>query len=145
MSNADVRPAASLQNLQDAHNVENVQDLVREQYGQIARSTGAIGCCGASGSGCGDPISPNLDKDTALTEKFRVLKSGGRFAVSDIVVRGELPDPIWRSMELWVGCVAGALDEDEYAAKLQAAGFADVAIEPWRIYRVDEARASAGR
>src|SRR5215204_3599115 len=67
----------------------------------------------------------------------RVLKPGGRFAVSDVVVRGEVPADIRRSMELWVGCVAGALEEREYAAKLQAAGFADVEVEPWRIYNIN--------
>ncbi|HEX3703266.1 MAG TPA: arsenite methyltransferase [Vicinamibacterales bacterium] len=81
------------------------------------------------------------DKDAVLREAFRVLKPGGRFAVSDVVVRGDVPPEIRRSMELWVGCIAGALEERDYAAKLQAAGFVDVEVEPWRVYRVDDARA----
>ena len=76
-----------------------------------------------------------------LREAFRVLKPGGRFAVSDVVVRGEVPADIRRSMELWVGCIAGALEETDYAAKLRAAGFADVEVEPWRVYKIDDARA----
>jgi arsenite methyltransferase len=86
-------------------------------------------------------INLSSDKDAVLREAFRVLKPGGRFAVSDVVVRGEVPADIRRSVELWVGCIAGALDETEYAAKLGAAGFADVEVEPWRIYKVDDARA----
>jgi arsenite methyltransferase len=86
-------------------------------------------------------INLSSDKDAVLREAFRVLKPGGRFAVSDVVVRGEVPADIRRSMELWVGCVAGALQEEEYATKLRAAGFADVQVEPWRIYRVEDARA----
>ena len=231
-----------------------VQDAVREKYGEIARSV-ASGCCGVSSCGCGDPITSNLysdaetsglpsdavavslgcgnptalidlqpgqtvldlgsgggidvllsarrvgpsgkvygldmtdemlalarenqrkagatnveflqgtieaiplpdrsvdviisncvinlseDKDAVLREAFRVLKPGGRFAVSDVVIRGEVPSEIRRSMELWVGCVAGALQEDEYAAKLKAAGFEAVEVEPWRVYRIEDARA----
>jgi SAM-dependent methyltransferase len=86
-------------------------------------------------------INLSRDKDAVLREAFRVLKPGGRFAVSDVVVRGEVPTDIRRSMELWVGCIAGALEEQEYAAKLQAAGFAEVEVEPWRIYKIDDARA----
>jgi arsenite methyltransferase len=86
-------------------------------------------------------INLSSDKDAVLREAFRVLKPGGRFAVSDVVVRGDVPADIRRSMELWVGCIAGALEETEYAAKLRAAGFADVEVEPWRIYRIDDARA----
>jgi SAM-dependent methyltransferase len=86
-------------------------------------------------------INLSEDKDAALREAFRVLKPGGRFAVSDVVLRGAVPEEIRRSIELWVGCVAGALAEDEYAAKLAAAGFADVEVEPWRIYQVEDARA----
>ena len=85
-------------------------------------------------------INLSSDKDAVLREAFRVLKPGGRFAVSDVVVRGEVPSAIRRSMELWVGCIAGALEEQEYAAKLAAAGFADVEVEPWRIYKIDDAR-----
>ena len=80
------------------------------------------------------------DKPRVLREAFRVLRPGGRFAVSDVVVRGEVPAEIRRSVELWVGCVAGALEEDEYRAQLTAAGFAEVSVEPWRIYRVEDAR-----
>jgi SAM-dependent methyltransferase len=232
-----------------------VQDAVREKYGEIARSVGKGGCCGPSSCGCGDPITSNLysdsetnglpadaiavslgcgnptalialmpgqtvldlgsgggidvllsarrvgpsgkvygldmtddmlalarenqrkagatnveflkgtieaiplpdqsvdviisncvinlseNKDAVLREAFRVLKPGGRFAVSDVVIRGAVPSEIRRSLELWVGCVAGALEEDEYAAKLKAAGFESVEVEPWRVYQVEDARA----
>jgi arsenite methyltransferase len=86
-------------------------------------------------------INLSEDKDAVLREAFRVLKPGGRFAVSDVVIRGAVPSEIRRSMELWVGCVAGALEEDEYAAKLKGAGFESVEVEPWRVYQVDDARA----
>jgi arsenite methyltransferase len=86
-------------------------------------------------------INLSSDKDAVLREAFRVLKPGGRFAVSDVVVRGQVPADVRRSMELWVGCIAGALEETEYSAKLQAAGFADVDVEPWRVYNVEDARA----
>jgi arsenite methyltransferase len=86
-------------------------------------------------------INLSSDKDAVLREAFRVLKPGGRFAVSDVVVRGAVPDDLRRSMELWVGCIAGALEESEYARKLQAAGFADVELEPWRVYKLEDARA----
>lgn len=85
-------------------------------------------------------INLSGDKDAVLHEAFRVLKPGGRFAVSDVVVRGAVPDEVRRNMELWVGCIAGALDESEFAAKLQAAGFEQVGIEPWRVYEVNDAR-----
>ena len=231
-----------------------VQDAVREKYGEIARSVGKGGCCGPSSCGCGDPITSNLysdaetsglpgdavavslgcgnptalidlqpgqtvldlgsgggidvllsakrvgptgrvygldmtdemlalarenqrkagatnveflkgtieaiplpdqsvdviisncvinlsvDKDAVLREAFRVLKPGGRFAVSDVVIRGDVPAEIRRSLELWVGCVAGALRDDDYVSKLQSAGFIEAAVEPWRIYQVDDAR-----
>jgi 2-polyprenyl-3-methyl-5-hydroxy-6-metoxy-1,4-benzoquinol methylase len=84
-------------------------------------------------------INLSADKDRVLREAFRVLKPGGRFAVSDIVVRGEVPAEIRRSMELWVGCIAGALEENEYLAKLMRAGFEVVGIEPTRIYRAADA------
>src|SRR3954451_6326666 len=86
-------------------------------------------------------INLSHDKDAVLREAFRVLKPGGRFAVSDVVVRGEVPADVRRNMELWVGCIAGALEEQEFAAKLTAAGFSDVQIEPWRVYDVNDARA----
>ena len=85
-------------------------------------------------------INLSSDKDAVLREAFRVLKPGGRFAVSDVVVRGDVPAEVRRSMELWVGCIAGALQESEYAAKLTAAGFSEIEVEPWRIYTLDAAR-----
>ena len=85
-------------------------------------------------------INLSADKGRVLAEAFRVLKPGGRFAVSDVVVRGAVPPEIRRNMELWVGCVAGAMEESEYRSKLAAAGFAGIEIEPTRIYRIDEAR-----
>ena len=232
-----------------------VQDAVREKYGEIARSVGASGCCGPTQCGCGDPISSDLysaaetgglpveavavslgcgnptalidlhegqtvldlgsgggidvllsakrvgptgkvygldmtddmlalarenqrkagatnveflkgtieaiplpdnsvdvlisncvinlsvDKDAVFREAFRVLKPGGRFAVSDVVMRGEVPADIQRSLELWVGCVAGALQDTDYAARLDRAGFTEVSVEPWRIYQIEDARA----
>jgi arsenite methyltransferase len=86
-------------------------------------------------------INLSSDKDAVLREAYRVLKPGGRFAVSDVVVRGEVPAEVRRSMELWVGCIAGALEQSEYERKLRSAGFADVQLEPWRIYRLEDARA----
>src|SRR2546430_14728619 len=80
------------------------------------------------------------DKAGVLREAFRVLRPGGRFAVSDVVVRGEIPAQVRRSLELWVGCVAGALHEDEYTRLLEAAGFSGVTVEPWRVYRANDAR-----
>ena len=85
-------------------------------------------------------INLSADKDAVLREAFRVLKPGGRFAVSDVVVRGEMPPEVRRNMELWVGCIAGALEENEYASKLRRAGFGDVELEPWRTYKVEDAR-----
>jgi SAM-dependent methyltransferase len=86
-------------------------------------------------------INLSADKDRVLREAFRVLKPGGRVAVSDVVVRGPIPDEMRRNVELWVGCVAGALDESAYRDKLTAAGFASVEIDPWRVYDVTDARA----
>jgi arsenite methyltransferase len=85
-------------------------------------------------------INLSGDKDRVLREAFRVLKPGGRFAISDVVVRGEVPQKIRKSMELWVGCVAGALSETEYREKLAAAGFESVDIEATRVYDVNDAR-----
>jgi arsenite methyltransferase len=85
-------------------------------------------------------INLSADKGRVLREAFRVLKPGGRFAVSDVVIRGELPEPVRKSMELWVGCVAGALHEDEYKQLLADAGFGDVTVDPWRVYSTDDAR-----
>ena len=85
-------------------------------------------------------INLSSDKDAVLREAFRVLKPGGRLAVSDVVVRGEVPADVRRSMELWVGCIAGALKDTDYISKLNAAGFKDVEVEPWRIYNVEDAR-----
>jgi arsenite methyltransferase len=86
-------------------------------------------------------INLSRDKDAALGEAFRVLKPGGRFAVSDVVVRGDVPADVRRNVELWVGCIAGALRDTEYIDKLRAAGFADIEVDPWRIYKIDDARA----
>jgi SAM-dependent methyltransferase len=86
-------------------------------------------------------INLSADKPTVLREAFRVLKPGGRFAVSDVVVRGAIPAEVRRSLELWVGCVAGALEEQEFLTLLRDTGFADAAIEPTRIYQVEDARA----
>jgi SAM-dependent methyltransferase len=84
-------------------------------------------------------INLSADKDRVLREAFRVLKPGGRFAASDVVTRGEIPEEIRKNILLWVGCVAGALDQDEYRAKLAAAGFASIGIEPTRVYRAEDA------
>jgi SAM-dependent methyltransferase len=86
-------------------------------------------------------INLSADKPRVLREAFRVLKPGGRFAVSDVVVRGQVPDAVRRSMELWVGCVAGALEESEFKRLLAEVGFTDADIEPTRIYRLEDARA----
>jgi len=85
-------------------------------------------------------INLSGDKRTVLAEAFRVLKPGGRFAVSDVVVRGEVPVAVRRSMELWVGCVAGALEEQEFRTLLAESGFVDIDIEPTRMYKADDAR-----
>lgn len=85
-------------------------------------------------------INLSGDKDRVLAEAFRVLKPGGRLAVSDVVVRGDVPPDIRKSMELWVGCIAGAMEENEYREKLARAGFEAIDVEPTRVYRMEEAR-----
>jgi arsenite methyltransferase len=85
-------------------------------------------------------INLSLDKDRVLREAFRVLKPGGRFAVSDVVTRGDIPQEIRNSVLLWVGCVAGALREDEYERKLASAGFEQISLEPTRVYSIEDAR-----
>jgi len=88
-------------------------------------------------------INLSADKDAVLREAFRVLKPGGRFAVSDVVSRGAVTDEVRRDMALWVGCISGALDEQDYAAKLRATGFEDVSLETWREYDFSEGRFSS--
>ena len=85
-------------------------------------------------------INLSADKSQVLREAFRVLKPGGRFAVSDVVTRGQIREEVRKNVLLWVGCVAGALDEAEYRDKLQSAGFTEIDIEPTRIYKVEDAR-----
>ena len=85
-------------------------------------------------------INLSADKDKVLREAFRVLKPGGRFAVSDVVTRGEIKPEIRKSILLWVGCIAGALDENEYRSKLTAAGFESIDVEPTRVYRAEDAK-----
>jgi SAM-dependent methyltransferase len=85
-------------------------------------------------------INLSADKDRVLREAFRVLKPGGRFAVSDVVVRGAVPDAVRQSVMLWVGCIAGALEQDDYRSRLVTAGFTNVSFEPTRIYNVEDAR-----
>jgi len=84
-------------------------------------------------------INLSADKARVLREAFRVLKPGGRFAVSDVVCRGEIPESVRHSMELWVGCIAGALEENEYRQLLAAAGFVDIDVEPTRVYEFTDA------
>jgi arsenite methyltransferase len=82
-------------------------------------------------------INLSTDKDAVLREAFRVLKPGGRFAVSDVVVRGDVPPDVRRNMELWTGCLAGALEEQDYKSRLAAAGFVDIELDAWRVYDPD--------
>jgi SAM-dependent methyltransferase len=86
-------------------------------------------------------INLSADKKQVVKEAFRVLKPGGRFAVSDVVVKGEVPEAVRKNMELWVGCVAGALRDTEYSDLLARAGFERIDVEPTRIYQFDDARA----
>src|SRR3989442_916143 len=122
---------------------EHIKDTVRGKYGEAALRV----LSGERASCCGDAIISNwvgtlwAGKRRGLRGAFRVLRPGGRFAVSDVVVRGELPPAVRRSMELWVGCVAGALEEKEYQRLLTEVGFVDVAVEPTRIYEFADARA----
>jgi len=90
-------------------------------------------------------INLSADKDRVLREAFRVLKPGGRLAVSDVVTRGAMLPEIRQNVLLWVGCVAGALEENEYRGKLSAAGFEQIDLEPTRVYRVEDARAFLSR
>jgi ubiquinone/menaquinone biosynthesis C-methylase UbiE len=85
-------------------------------------------------------INLSADKDRVLKEAFRVLKPGGRFAVSDVVTRGEMPGEIREKVLLWVGCIAGALEENDYRSKLKSAGFENIDVDPTRVYRVEDAR-----
>jgi ubiquinone/menaquinone biosynthesis C-methylase UbiE len=85
-------------------------------------------------------INLSADKRQVLSEAFRVLKPGGRFAVSDVVMRGEMPEALRRNVELWIGCVAGALQESDYRSLLAEVGFEEIDLEPTRVYRVDDAR-----
>jgi len=85
-------------------------------------------------------INLSGDKRKVLAEAYRVLKPGGRFAVSDVVVRGDVPEAVRRNMELWVGCVAGALEETEFTRLLTEVGFVDASVEPTRFYRSEDAR-----
>jgi SAM-dependent methyltransferase len=85
-------------------------------------------------------INLSADKDRVLHEAFRVLKPGGRFAVSDVVVTGDVPEQVRQSVLLWVGCVAGALEERDYRRRLEATGFRQVEVEPTRVYNIEDAR-----
>src|SRR5260221_636027 len=130
--------------------MSEIREAVQEKYGAIAAAVrqstkGTIESIPLPDNSVDVIISNcviNLsgDKDAVLREAFRVLKPGGRFAVSDVVVLGDVPAEVRRNMELWVGCIAGALGADEFREKLSAAGFGDVNVEPWRVYRVDDAR-----
>jgi len=114
--------------------LENVEFL----KGEIERIPLPDNCVDVIISNC--VINLSGDKDRVIKEAFRVLKPGGRFAISDVVVRGEVPAEIRKSMELWVGCIAGALEEFEYRDKLFNAGFNSIEIEPTRVYKSEEAR-----
>jgi ubiquinone/menaquinone biosynthesis C-methylase UbiE len=114
--------------------VENVEFL----KGEIENIPLADGSVDVVISNC--VINLSADKDSVLREAFRVLKPGGRFAVSDVVARGEVPDEVRKSMMLWVGCIAGALEEQEYIAKLARAGFTAISVEPTRVYSIEDAR-----
>jgi arsenite methyltransferase len=143
---------------------EDVKDVVREKYGQAAlraKTSAGSPCCSVLEnveflkgeiehiplpdnsvdviiSNC--VINLSADKDRVIKEAFRVLKPGGRFAVSDVVARGDVPAEIRKNMELWVGCVAGALGDYEYVATLAKAGFDGIDIEATRVYSIEDAR-----
>src|SRR5437899_12921273 len=114
--------------------VDNVEFL----KGEIERIPLPDGSVDVIISNCVINLSP--DKDRVIAEAFRVLKPGGRFAVSDVVVRGEVPDDIRRDAEAWIGCIAGALEEEEYRGKLTRAGFSGVDLERWRVYDIADGR-----
>lgn len=114
--------------------VENVEFL----QGEIEHIPLADGSVDVVISNC--VINLSADKDRVLREAFRVLRPGGRFAVSDVVARGEVPAEVRQSMELWAGCIAGALEETEYVAKLAKAGFTEISVEPTRVYSIEDAR-----
>lgn len=114
--------------------VENVEFL----KGEIENIPLPDNCVDVIISNC--VINLSADKDRVFREAFRVLKPGGRLAVSDVVTRGQAPDPIRQSILLWVGCIAGALEETEYRRRLEQAGFEQISIEPWRVYRAADAR-----
>jgi SAM-dependent methyltransferase len=114
--------------------VENVEFL----KGEIENIPLADGSVDVVISNC--VINLSADKNRVLREAFRVLKPGGRLAVSDVVVRGEVPEQVRKSMLLWVGCIAGALEEREYGSKLALAGFTGISIEPTRVYSIEDAR-----
>src|SRR2546422_436848 len=146
---------------------EDLKAIVKDKYGKAAlkvTSGDGASCCGATARAA-DPITSNIygggetadvpaeavaaslrcGNPTALADLHAGatvldLGSGGRFAVSDVVVRGEVPAVIRKSVELWIGCVAGALEEQEYRGKLAKAGFAAIGVEPTRVYRVEDAR-----
>src|SRR6266478_265007 len=115
----------------------NPTALAKLQAGEIVLDLGSGGGIDVIISNC--VINLSGDKDRVLAEAFRVLKPGGRFAVSDVVVRGDVPPNIRKSMELWVGCISGALEENEYREKLARAGFESIGVEPTRVYKVEEA------
>ena len=110
------------------------------EIGAIARNGHLNGESSVDAAGAGSGIQNGAQSDRVLAEAFRVLKPGGRFAVSDVVIRGSLPSALRGNIELWIGCVAGALEEQEYRRKLTSVGFIDVSVEPTRVYRAEDAR-----
>ena len=106
--------------------------------GEIEHVPLADGCVDVVISNC--VINLSADKDAVLREAYRVLKPGGRFAVSDVVVTGDVPDEVRKNVELWIGCIAGALRDRDYAEKLAKAGFGTIEIEPTRVYEIEDAR-----